>query len=132
MYLGLAPEIAMSCFDMNLVGNEAEKIARKTAKKIGNKESLITDADTNCFNVNRYVLNNESSENLIGCAIYVVTEGEGYLVVTIFSTDKERRLFLYARLSVRFVSYKNRHKHSDCSVSKPRINNLILIAYRKS
>jgi len=80
MYLGLAPEIAMSCFDMNLVGNEAEKIARKTAKKIGNKESLITDADTNCFNVNRYVLNNESSENLIGCAIYVVTEGEGYLV----------------------------------------------------
>lgn len=80
MYLGLAPEDAMSCFDMDVTGDYAEKLTRKFPRREGNKEYIITKDDTDCFAVNRYDLENDESEPLRGVAIYVVTEGEGEIL----------------------------------------------------
>ena len=79
-YLGINPSDAMSCFDMDIVGEYAESLTRKFPKTVGNKQYIITQEDTDCFGVNRYILKNDESEKLQGTAIYVVTEGSGKLV----------------------------------------------------
>lgn len=76
-YLGLSPEIAMSCFDMTIAGEKAEQISRKIPKAANGVEQLITKADTPCFAVNRIVPGEDKSDSLFGPAVYVVTEGEG-------------------------------------------------------
>lgn len=79
-YLGLTKEQAFECFDMKLVGERAEKLARKVPVERSGKETIITDADTTCFAVNRYKLKKSTSENLTAPAIYVVTSGDGELI----------------------------------------------------
>lgn len=75
-YLGLTPEEAFDCFDLELVGLE-KTLASATCKKIveENREKLISFSDTPCFEVVRYNLNN-TPVSLNGPSIYVVTDGE--------------------------------------------------------
>lgn len=76
-YLGLSAEDAFSCFDMGFTAERAAACSRTCAK---GEKALITERDTPCFSVNRYILENEESEKLAGPAIYVVTGGAGDLV----------------------------------------------------
>ncbi len=89
-YLGLDPEIAFDCFDMDFLGDKAEKICRKIPKITKEKQSLITAEDTPCFSVNRYSLKSEDSEKLKGVAIYVVTSGSGVISGPDFEREIEK------------------------------------------
>ena len=44
------------------------------------KEVLISNDDTPCFSVERYILNNGKTEALQGVCVYVVTDGSGKIV----------------------------------------------------
>ena len=76
-YLGLDPDLAFTCFDMDFLTETAETRCRKTPIAKNGKEELITKADTPCFAVNRYTVEKGRAASLTPCAVYVVTEGEG-------------------------------------------------------
>jgi mannose-6-phosphate isomerase len=82
MYLGLDYETALECFDFDVTGERAISRGRKRpAPWIDSPglraETLITYADTPCFAVNRYVLNDSQLTLTEAPAIYVVTNGQG-------------------------------------------------------
>lgn len=84
MYLGLDPDTALDVFDFDTFGEEAVKAAKKEPVKVYEKngvlrESLISYADTPCFAVNRITLAGGKTSDLTAPAIYIVTEGEGYI-----------------------------------------------------
>ena len=76
-YLGLDPDIAFTCFDMDFLAEQAERRCRKTPIAVDGKEALITQEDTPCFAVNRITVKEGADAPLSTCAVYVVTEGEG-------------------------------------------------------
>ena len=73
-YLGLSPEDAMECFNMEFLAEDAKKCSRSCE---GDVTELITKKDTPCFSINRYCVNKDKSQGVSGPAVYVVTEGEG-------------------------------------------------------
>ena len=82
MYIGLEKETALSVFDYSYNYDKVMKECKKTPVTAYEadgckKEILISNADTPCFSVERYVLNNGKTEALQGVCVYVVTEGEG-------------------------------------------------------
>ncbi len=83
--LGLPMETAMDCFDFSLYGERALQAARKKPQLLEKREGafqceqLIGPADTDCFSVRRYRLENGALEGLKGPAVYIVTEGSGLL-----------------------------------------------------
>lgn len=84
MYIGLDKETALSVFDYSYNLDKVLKECLKTPTVIYEsdgckKECLIGKSDTPCFGVERYVINNGETENLVGPCVYVVTEGEGVL-----------------------------------------------------
>ncbi len=84
MYLTLDKETALSVFDYSYNLERVEKECRKKPEIIYEsngcrKESLISKADTPCFSVERYIVNNGETEPLLSPCVYVVTEGEGKL-----------------------------------------------------
>lgn len=84
MYIGLDKETALSVFDYSYNLERVEKECKKTPTVIYEadgckKECLIGKDDTPCFGVERYVLADGETENLIAPCVYVVTEGEGLL-----------------------------------------------------
>lgn len=88
MYLSLNRDVAMQVFDysynLQRVNKECKKepvVIKECHTENGSwkKESLISYDDTPCFAVERYSVNNSTSEVLNGTTIYVVTKGEGKL-----------------------------------------------------
>ncbi len=84
MYLTLDKDVALSVFDYSYNLDRVENECRKTPEIIYNKdgcvkESLISNNDTPCFSINRYLVNNGITEELDAPCIYVVTDGEGVL-----------------------------------------------------
>lgn len=74
----------MEVFDLSLAGREAAKLWKKTPIAIEEKanylkESLIMYSDTPCFAVNRHTLRPGGDCQIKGPAVFVVTEGEGFL-----------------------------------------------------
>ncbi|MBO5065250.1 MAG: class I mannose-6-phosphate isomerase [Clostridia bacterium] len=84
MYLGLKKETALSVFDYSYNLEKVLKECKKTPAIIYEndgckKECLISKADTPCFSVERYIVNNGETDNLLAPCVYVVTEGSGTL-----------------------------------------------------
>lgn len=84
MYLTLDKETALSVFDYSYNLERVENECKKTPEIIYSnngcrKESLISNADTPCFSIERYVIENGETEALNAPCIYVVTEGNGTL-----------------------------------------------------
>jgi len=92
MYLGLAPETALACFDLSLTGESVIRKGRKEPIPVERadgyvKESLISYEDTPCFSVYRHKL--AAAECFLrGPAVFVVTDGDG----VIRSGQSERRV----------------------------------------
>lgn len=77
-YIGLDPDVALSCFDMELVGKQAAMdVAWCTPVKDGDREVLIDYDRTPCFAVNRYTAENGKTISLPCPSIYVIVDGEG-------------------------------------------------------
>ena len=82
-YIGLTKDIALDCFNYDLVGDKALEMA-KISPKIeysGDylKENIITYNDTPCFKMNRYTLSKTPLKLFGGPSIWIVLEGEGIL-----------------------------------------------------
>lgn len=85
MYIGLNKETALSVFDYTYNLERVEKECKKTPVVLYEstgckKEALISKADTPCFSVQRYILENGETEPLIAPCVYVVTGGSGSLI----------------------------------------------------
>lgn len=83
MYLGLAQDVALSCFDLQRVGPRVLAQGRKKPSLAQEnadfkKEVLISFEDTPCFAVNRYTVHKSCA--LESLAVYVVTNGQGSLM----------------------------------------------------
>lgn len=83
MYMGLAKDIALECFDYSLYGKECIKKSRKYPRIVEEtpdyyKEALITREDTPCFAVDRYFVNKKMVLSS-SPSIYVVTQGCGII-----------------------------------------------------
>lgn len=81
-YLGLPRNVALKCFSYDLHGEKAVQVFRKTPEILKNEggyvlESLISNKDTTCFNVNRHTTTNATFTLQNAPAACVVTEGEG-------------------------------------------------------
>lgn len=84
MYLGLEKEVALDCFDYDLYGPQCISLARKNPTIMEQTpshlaEALIRYEDTPCFAVQRHTLLESHTPLQQAPAIYVVTQGEGYL-----------------------------------------------------
>lgn len=84
MYLGLNPSIALDCFNYELYGSEVVNSGRKIPTQEYKDEqllieTLIGEADTPCFSVKRFYLNNGSFTLTIPASIWVCTDGHGIL-----------------------------------------------------
>ena len=93
MYIGLEKNTALSVFDYSYNYDRVMKECKKTPVTAYEadgckKEILISTADTPCFSVERYILNNGKTEALQGVCVYVVTDGNGKLV----SEDYEKEI----------------------------------------
>lgn len=92
MFLGLGKKTALTCFDYNIYGQEAAKMGKKTPKVLCSdqnavKEQLVGKEDTPCFALNRYTVHSGSAKLGGGPAVYVVTEGRGF--VKTFGFERE-------------------------------------------
>lgn len=85
-YLGLDPAAAIRCFDFSLYGPAAAALAKKDPIVLSQKNGVtlrqcIGPQDTDCFGVRSYRLENGRSEGLYGPAVYIVTDGNGKLIM---------------------------------------------------
>lgn len=95
-YLGLDPDIAFDCFDMELDSLEKTlKAAKCEPVKDGNIERLITHEKTPCFAVNRYNVKGEKVS--LSCpSVYVVTDGTGKVICDDFVRDVKKGDYFFA------------------------------------
>lgn len=81
MYLGLDREIAVSCFDFTKAPDN--KMVPEIIERCENmeKESLVSEKNTDCFIINRIKLSGGEAELNVkdSYGIYIVTEGSGFL-----------------------------------------------------
>lgn len=95
-YLGLDPDIAFDCFDMELDSLEKTlKAAKCEPVKDGNVERLITHKKTPCFAVNRYNVKGEKV-SLPAPSVYVVTDGTGKIICDDFVRDVKKGDYFFA------------------------------------
>lgn len=95
-YLGLDPDIAFDCFDMELDSLEKTlKAAKCEPVKDGNIERLITHEKTPCFAVNRYNVKNEKV-SLPAPSVYVVTDGNGKVTCGDFTREVKKGDYFFA------------------------------------
>ena len=82
-YIGLTKDIALDCFNYDLVGDKALEMAKISPKIEYSdkylKENLITYNDTPCFKMNRYTLKNNALTLAGGPSVWIVLEGSGVL-----------------------------------------------------
>lgn len=86
MYLGLDKNTALDCFDFSFGLKDVELKCKKTPKTVESyggfiKQSLISEKDTPCFSVIRYIVNNDKTSFFETPAVYVVTNGAGTLKI---------------------------------------------------
>ena len=95
-YLGLDPDIAFDCFDMELDSLEKTlKAAKCEPEKDGYIERLITHEKTPCFAVSRYNVNGEKVS--LPCpSVYVVTEGNGKVICDEFVREVKKGDYFFA------------------------------------
>ena len=95
-YLGLDPDIAFDCFDMELDSLEKTlKAAKCEPVKDGNIERLITHEKTPCFAVTRYNVKNEKMS--LPCpGVYVVTDGNGKVICDDFVREVKKGDYFFA------------------------------------
>ena len=95
-YLGLDPDIAFDCFDMELDSLEKTlKAAKCEPVKEGHIERLITYEKTPCFAVSRYNVKGESVS--LPCpSVYVVTDGNGKIICDDFVRDVKKGDYFFA------------------------------------
>jgi len=84
MYIGLAPDIALDCFDFSVCGPDAIHLSRKEPLILTHNdnyvlESLISYQDTPCFSVQRFTLKCDAIKLTHAPALYIVVNGEGSL-----------------------------------------------------
>lgn len=95
-YVGLKPEEAFECFDMDLFGKENSLERTKcTPKRNGNFESIISYEDTPCFAINKYYINGETI-TLSAPNIYIVANGKGKVVCEDYSRELKRGDYFFA------------------------------------
>ncbi len=95
-YLGLDPDIAFDCFDMELDSLEKTlKAAKCEPVKDGNIERLITHEKTPCFAVNRYNVK-EGKVSLPAPSVYVVTDGTGKIICDDYARDVKKGDYFFA------------------------------------
>ncbi len=95
-YLGLDPDVAFDCFDMELDSLEKTlKAAKCEPVKEGNIERLITHEKTPCFAVSRYNVSGESV-SLPSPSVYVVTEGNGKITCCDFVREVKKGDYFFA------------------------------------
>lgn len=73
-YLGLPHDVAMECFDMSFMKEDAERYSQTG---VIDSPHLITKNDTPCFSINRYIIKGENEQTLTGPAVYITIAGEG-------------------------------------------------------
>ena len=95
-YLGLDPDIAFDCFDMELDSLEKTlKAAKCEPVKDGHIERLITHEKTPCFAVNRY--NVKDKKVSLPCpSVYVVTDGNGKVTCGDFTREVKKGDYFFA------------------------------------
>ncbi len=84
MYLGLPASTALDCFNYELYGSDVVSSGKKNPTQEYKDdrlliETLIGEADTPCFSVKRFSLNNGKFTLAIPASIWVCTDGEGIL-----------------------------------------------------
>lgn len=105
MYLGLEPDIALDVFDFDTYGIDAVNAAKKLPKIFYDeggvlKESLISRENTPCFGVNRITVTSSYAGELEAPAIYIVTEGEGYVCCGEEKTAVKKGDYFFAPFTV--------------------------------
>lgn len=93
MYLGLNREVALDCFHYDHYGEKVVREGKKIPKVYYDdgsvqKESLIGEADTTCFAMDRYALQNGETVLDKPASIWICVEGEG----KILSVGYERKI----------------------------------------
>lgn len=83
-YIGLSKSIALDCFNYDLYGDKALKLAKKEPRLIDSDngvktESLISYDDTPCFALNRYTFSGGKLKLDNAPAVYIITDGEAVL-----------------------------------------------------
>lgn len=82
MYLGLDREVANSCFNFDLYGEEVIKKGKKAPILVSQTEntkveSLIGPEDTDCFTMDRLTISGGNAALKVGAAVYIVASGDG-------------------------------------------------------
>ncbi len=95
MYLGLAKEKALECFDFSLYGEEVVARARKTPKILAQSdalriEQLIGPEDTPCFAMTRYVLSGGEVCLQEPASIWICAEGSGKVCAGDFTRELKK------------------------------------------
>lgn len=114
-YLGLPPDVAMSCFDFNKYGEAAVEKAKIPPRTIENdngvkKETLIDYSDTPCFAENRYTLTGGTISLSFGPSVWAVVGGEAVMTGANYNRklSKGDCFFLpYAAENKFFISSEN-------------------------
>ncbi|MCR5307462.1 MAG: hypothetical protein K6E24_00510 [bacterium] len=82
-YIGLTKDVALDCFNYDLVGSKALDMAKISPKIEYSsdylKENLITYKDTPCFKMNRYTLDKKPLNLCGGPSVWIVLDGSGVL-----------------------------------------------------
>ena len=83
-YIGLTKSEALDCFNYDLYGDKALKLAKKEPRitysdNTLTSETLIGYDDTPCFALNRHTLKNAAFTLTNAPAVYIIIDGEGAL-----------------------------------------------------
>lgn len=83
-FIGLGKSVALDCFDYDLCGERALRLARKTPRILSDangilKESIISHSDTPCFAENRWALTDATLRLETPVSVWIALEGEGTL-----------------------------------------------------
>ena len=84
MYLGLKPDVALSCFDFDQYGPQVVRQGKKIPRVLHSDsqtqvEALIDEEDTPCFSMTRYTLTGGSVTLSVPASIWICTEGSGFV-----------------------------------------------------
>lgn len=105
-YLGLAPEVALTCFDYSFCGEKAVALSRKAPQIYHDdgpvcSECLIGPKDTDCFHINRHRISYGCLANLEAPAIYVVVEGKGIIIKNEYVHDLKKGDYFFLPHSIK-------------------------------
>lgn len=83
-YIGLTKDVALDCFNYELYGEKALKLAKKEPKLLSSAngvttESLISYEDTPCFALRRHTIENGVLTLSNAPAVYIISDGSGTL-----------------------------------------------------